>query len=151
VGWGGGVSVDQYIADEIAKDVLLKYRSLEMGVQVKSATVWSRMSYRAPDNPVPPREDPNQNFTDFFSDLQQDPFQLELIRKKRKSVLDAVIEDSDRLNARLGKDDRVKLDNHLEAIRSVEKRLDAQSSFGAACEVPAVDAPGESNFQQNDF
>jgi hypothetical protein len=80
VGWGGGQSVDQYIADEIAKDVVTKFKSLELGVQVRSSSVWSRMSYSAPDQPVPPREDPNQNFTDFFSDIESDPFALRLRR-----------------------------------------------------------------------
>ena len=93
VGWGGGQSVDQYIADEIAKDVVTKFKSLELGVQVRSSSVWSRMSYSAPDQPVPPREDPNQNFTDFFSDIESDPFALQLIQRRRKSVLDAVMED----------------------------------------------------------
>ena len=49
VGWGGGQSVDQYLADEIQKDVATKFKSLELGVQVRSSTVWSRMSYTGPD------------------------------------------------------------------------------------------------------
>jgi hypothetical protein len=148
VGWGGGVSVDQFIAGEIAKGVTTKFRSLELGVQVKSATVWSRLSYAGPDLPVPPREDPNQNFNDFFADLGTDPFALEVLRKKRKSVLDAVKDDYTSFNARLGKDDRVRLEQHLDAIRAVEMRLDATGQVGEACEVPTVELPGP-DYQQN--
>jgi hypothetical protein len=150
VGWGGGISVDQYIAGEIAKQVTTRYSSLEMGVQVKSASVWSRLSYAGPDLPVPPREDPTQNFNDFFSDIGTDPFALELLKRKRKSVLDAVKDDYTAFNARLGKEDRVRLEQHLDGIRAVETSLDATSQFGEACGIPTVELPG-GDFQQNDM
>jgi hypothetical protein len=147
VGWGGGISVDQYIANEIEKNTITKFRSLEFGNQVKSSSVWSRMSYTGPDQPVPHREDPNQNFVDLFGELNQDPFELELLRRKRKSVLDAVITDYESFNRRLGKDDREKLERHLDVIRAVELRLDA-GGFGDACEMPLD--PMLPNYDQND-
>lgn len=150
VGWGGGQSIDQFIAQEIAKNLTLKYKSLELGVQVKSESVWSRMSYAGPDTPLPPRENPVQNFDDFFSDLGTDPFALEVIKRKRKSVLDAVIGDYTSFNAKLGKDDKVRLEKHLDAIRELEKGLDATGVVGAACEVPTTDLPAEDAYQQND-
>ncbi len=149
VGWGGGQSIDQYIATEIAKTVTLKYSSLELGVQVKSESVWSRMCYAGPDNPLPPRENPTQNFNDFFSDLGTDPFALEVLKRKRKSVLDAVIGDYSSFNSRLGKDDRERLEKHLDAIREVEKSLDATGQVGEACDVPTTQLPGD-EYQQND-
>jgi hypothetical protein len=142
--------VDQYIADETAKDVVTKFKSLELGVQVKSSTVWSRMSYAAPDQPVPPREDPNQNFTDFFSDIDSDPFALQLIQRRRKSVLDAVMEDQAEFQKRLGADDRQKLEKHLESIRDLERRLEVTSTIGQACTTPELSLPG-SAFEQNDM
>ncbi len=150
VGWGGGASIDQYIASQIASDVTLRYSSLELGVQVKSESVWSRMSYAGPDMPVPPREDPTQNFNDFFSELGTDPFALELIKRKRKSVLDAVKGDYTAFNAKLGKDDKARLDQHLEAIRALELRLDATGQVGEMCEVPTTELPG-GDYQQNDL
>lgn len=149
VGWGGGRSVDQYIADEIAKDVVTKFRSLELGVQVRSSTVWSRMSYSEPDKPVPPREDPGQNFNDLFGDLDTDPFALELVRKRRRSVLDAVMEDHQAFSQRLGYQDKQTLDKHLQSIRDLETRLDATGVLGESCEQPGVALPGNA-YQQND-
>jgi hypothetical protein len=149
VGWGGGVSIDQFIAGEIEKTTLTKFRSLEFGVQVRSSSIWSRMSYTGPDQPVPHREDPNQNFTDLFSDLGTDPFELAVIKRRRKSVLDAVMKDYEAFNRRLGADDKARLDKHLTAIRELEKRLDATGSFGEACEVPTVELPGDA-YQQNE-
>jgi len=150
VGWGGGQSVDQYLADEIQKDVVTKFKSLELGVQVRNASVWSRMSYSGPDKPVPPREDPNQNFNDFFSDLDSDPFALQLIRRRRKSVLDAVMEDHAAFQQRLGYEDKQKLDKHLQSIRDLEGRLDVSTSFGEACGKPELALPGGS-YEQNDM
>lgn len=149
VGWGGGISVDQHIANEIAKTVTTKYRSLELGVQVKSANIWSRLSYSAGDQPIPPREDPNENFNALFSDLGEDPFALEVQRKKRKSVLDAVMDDYKSFNGKLGTDDKKRLDQHLESIRKVEQRLDATSQFGAECAIPGATLPGDI-YQEND-
>jgi hypothetical protein len=150
VGWGGGQSVDQYLASEIENDVVTKFKSLELGVQVRSSTVWSRMSYTAPDNPVPPREDPNQNFTDFFSDLESDPLALRLVQLRRKSVLDAVMEEHTAFQQRLGYEDRQKLDKHLQSIRDLETRLAVTTNFGEACGQPELELPGGS-FEQNDM
>jgi hypothetical protein len=149
VGWGGGISIDQHIANQIEMDTITKFRSLELGVQVNGSSIWSRMSYTGADEPVPHREDPNQNFTDLFSDLGTDPFELALVRRRRKSVLDAVMKDYESFNKRLGKDDRVRLDQHLTAIRELEQRLDATGGFGESCEVPTVELPGDA-FQEND-
>lgn len=142
VGWGGGQSIDQYIADRIEQDgVITKFRSLEFGVMTGNPTVWSRMSYTGPDEPVPHREDPHQNFNDLFGDFETDPFQLALVRRRRKSVLDAVMADYTSFNRRLGKEDRARLDAHLTAIRDLETRLDATSNFGEECAIPTVNMP----------
>jgi len=118
-------------------------------VQVRSASVWSRMSYTGPDQPVPHREDPNQNFNDLFGDLDTDPFELALIRKRRRSVLDAVMADHETFNKGLGYEDKLTLDKHLQSIRDLEGRLDAAGTLGEACQEPTVALPG-SSYQQND-
>ena len=141
VGWGGGISVDQHVANEIAKKTLTKFSSLEFGVQVKSNTIWSRMSYAGADQPIPPRDDPWQNFEDLFGDLTADPFGLAERRAKRHSVLDYVSSDFERLNSRLSGDDRIKLEQHLHAVREIEKRLDVANELGGACALPTLDAP----------
>jgi len=150
VGWGGGQSVDQYIADEIAKDVVTRFKSLELGVQVKSSSIWSRMSYTGPDQPVPPREDPSQNFADFFSDIDSDPFALQMVKRRRQSVLDAVMGEHAAFQNRLGYEDRQRLDKHLQSIRDLERRLDVTSVFGEACSQPNTELPGGA-YQQNDM
>lgn len=144
IGWGGGQSVDQYIADEIAKRVVTKFDSLQLGVQSGGGgvSVFSRMSYTGPLEPVPPRENPNQAFNDIFGDLDTDPFALQQIRRRRQSVLDAVLEEHAAFQKRLGYDDKQKLDKHLQSIRDLERRLDVTTNFGAACSSPELDLPG---------
>ena len=145
IGWGGGQSVDQYIADELAKDVVTKFKSLQLGVQSAGGgiSVFSRMSYTGPLQPVPPRENPNTNFTDFFSDVDSDPFALRLIQRRRKSVLDAVMDDHAAFQARLGYDDKQKLDKHLQSIRDLERRLEVTTNFGESCRSPELTLPGD--------
>jgi hypothetical protein len=57
-----------------------------------------------------------------------------------KSLLDAVIADAQALRTRIGQEDRLRLDSHLEGIRSLERRLVPPSGgtvpAGAACKDP---------------
>jgi hypothetical protein len=49
-----------------------------------------------------------------------------------KNLLDAALDDAHDLRRRLGKDDRQKLDEYLDAVRGVEKRLDPARGHDAA-------------------
>jgi hypothetical protein len=139
VGWGGGISLDQFLADKIGQTT--KFPSLEFGVQVQYANVSARVAYRGPGQPVPPEDDPYQAYLRIFSDLGSDPQALARLRAERHTVLDVVSEDYERLSARLGASDKQKLDAHLEAVREIDKRLDAPGVIGGACNPPDLGAP----------
>jgi len=141
VGWGGGISLDQFFANEIGQTT--RFPSLEFGVQVQYANVSARISYRGPGQPVPPEDDPYQAYQRIFSELGSDPEAVARLRAERKTVLDAVGDDYTRLSARLGVSDRMKVDAHLEAVREIEKRLDAPGVIGGACNPPNLGAPVE--------
>jgi hypothetical protein len=68
---------------------------------------------------------------------------MQVSRRLRKSVLDAVAEDVTGLQSRVGLHDRKRLDQHLANIRAIEKRLagDATSSSLGACTAPVRPAP----------
>lgn len=138
VGWGGGISVDQHVANHVGKDTKLK--SLEAGVQVKGATVWSRMSYLGSNQPIPPENDPAALYQRVFADLGADPLGLARLRARRKSVLDLVMGEYEALSPKLATFDREKLDQHLTAVREVEQRLDAVADLGGACAQPELGA-----------
>lgn len=139
VGWGGGISVDQAIANAIGG--ANKFRSLELGVQVQGANIWTRMSYLGADQPVPPEDDPYAAFDRIFGDLGADPLGAARRRALRHSVLDAVGDDHEALVARLGAEDKQKLEAHLTAIRDIEARLDFGGDLGGACVKPDLGTP----------
>ncbi len=71
VGWGGGISIDQYMAN--AMGTATKFPSLEFGVQVQYTNVSSRMIYAGPGQPVPPEDSPYQAFNRIFKGAPDPP------------------------------------------------------------------------------
>jgi len=135
VGWAGGISVDQAIANVVGSGTKLK--SLELGVQVHGATVWSRMSYLGPNQPVPPENDPQAVFDRLFADMTMSPAEVLKRDRRRKSILDLVKGEYAALTPRLDAFDRQKLEAHLTAIREVEKRLQTEvTGVSESCVLP---------------
>jgi len=70
-----------------------------------------------------------------------DPKVRAILRQEDRSILDAVNEDVNRLRGKLGGKDRGKVDQYMEAVRDVERRLqraEAQSDR----DMPALEGPG---------
>jgi len=135
-GWAGGISVDQRIAAVVG--VGTRFRSLELGVQVGSADNWGRMSYLGSDRPVPPESDPGRAYARIFSDFHTDPAELARLRARRKSILDAVGDQYSSVIARLGGEDKAKLDAHLGSIREIESRIGASETMAPGCVDPGA-------------
>src|SRR6185295_3414198 len=147
-GWSSGISVDQRVA--AVNGLGTRFRSLELGVQVGSADNWGRMSYLGGDRPVPPQSDPSRAYARLFSDFNTDPAALAKLRARRKSVLDAVGDQYSAALAKLGGNDRMKLDAHATSIREIELRLDAVvGAVSPACSNPAA-PPAALNVDLND-
>jgi Protein of unknown function (DUF1552) len=131
-GWGSGISLDQYLGDILALPT--RFKTLELGVHVRDSQVRGRISYRGADQPVPPREDPADVFDALFSgdgESAADP-ELARLRAERRSVFDLTKREIQRLQARLGAEDRVKLEAHLTSIRDIESRLSEVGGSGAS-------------------
>jgi hypothetical protein len=133
-GWGGGISVDQHIANAIGNKTA--YKSLEAGVQTGGATVWSRMSYAGSNQPIAPEPDPAAMFDRLFSDFDIDTSALQKLKAERGSVIDLVKDDLQRLSPRYGANDKLKIEAHLDAIREIEQRNDLAVPN---CEIPMLD------------
>lgn len=131
---GGGISVDQLVANKIGKGT--KLPSLELGVQASGPTGWIRMSYRGPNVSLPVENDPQKVFDRVFGSLGKDPLGLARARARKHSVLDAVMGEFDAVRNGLSSNDRTKLDNHLSAVRDLEKRLDTAAVLGGTCVKP---------------
>ena len=137
-GTAGGPSIDQALAKVIGNDT--KLRSLELGVESTISDLEpmvTRMSYGGPHDPRTPLDDPKQVFTRLFGDSLASQAEIEALRKRRRSVLDAVLGEFNSVNATLGYDDKQKLERHATAIRDIERQLDIMNMPNANCKVPS--------------
>jgi hypothetical protein len=142
--FAGGPSIDQVLAHALETEG--RRRSVELAVRWgtgKSHGVVSPMniiSYR--DNgtfePVAPLLDPAAIWNELFGSVPGG-------RDWDASILDAVGQRYQKLAGRLGAEDRVRLEAHLEQIRELEQRLAVVSS---SCSPPAfVENPGYDPFE----
>jgi hypothetical protein len=147
-GWGGGITIDRHIAQKVGQTTALS--SLELGMLVQESQIRTRMTYDGPELPVPPECDPVKAFDRIFGDLTAEPEALQRLREERKSILDTVGQDYQSLQPRLGSEDRLKVDAHLDAIREIEQMLEkATGSLGGNCQLPEVGAALDPKAQKN--
>ena len=132
-----GISMDQVIANHIGKDSL--FPSLELGIEPPSllgscdvgysCTYTNTLSWRSPTAPLPVSVKPQDVFERLFGDATAVDESARAAQNARKaSILDFVMADTQRLNPKLGANDRRKLEEYLDSIRSVEKRIQKASS-----------------------
>ncbi len=108
------VSADQLIAE--VQGASTRFPSLEMAIEGTSLA-WSRDGIQ-----LPAERNTQQLFNMLFG-VERDS--KETIRRRlsrRGSILDTVADDANRVNKKLGSEDRSKLDEYLTAVRQVEER-----------------------------
>ena len=125
-----GITVDQIAAKELGKDTPL--RSIELTVDPGflvgncengySCVYTSSLAWREDATPLPMEGDPRAVFERLFGDADNPAQRLVELRQDR-SVLDAVTQDLARLQSTLGNGDRAAVDDYLEAVRGVERRI----------------------------
>jgi hypothetical protein len=154
-----GPSSDQIVADGLG--VLAPPRSLVLRVQPTSyrptAAVRGRMSWDNKGRPIDPVVSPRNVFDSLFGALQApaDPAAAkaaQIAAQTRKSVLDLVLDSGTRLRTRLGQQDKMRLDKHLEDLRAFETSL-TLSPDAASCKAPATpgaDAPAGAAYSDED-
>ena len=75
---------------------------------------------------------------------------LRLIARLERSMLDAVREDAARVRRELGANDRVRIDDHLESLRALERRImDYQARLDGGGEGLACEDPGQPTSSEN--
>ena len=122
-GWASGPSIDQYAAQRLQPATPLT--SLELGVRVKQAIPRTRIIYRGANQPVPPENDPVAAYSRVFGNGGADPdtMAMERLLRRRRSVMDFIRRDFEVLRGQVDRADRMKLEQHAEAIRDLERRL----------------------------
>lgn len=142
-----GMSVDQVAAEKYGKET--KLPSLELGIEGGrqagscdsgySCAYSSNISWKSPSQPMAKEVNPKLAFERLFGDSRDEQARAER-DFYRKSILDFVVEDSGKLNTRLGTTDRRKLDEYFTSIREIEKRIErASNNRGKLPDRPAPD------------
>src|SRR5882757_7923208 len=127
-----GISVDQVAAREFGKYTQLA--SLEVGLDppdivgacesAYSCAYYNTISWRNETTPLPMENRPRAIFERLFGDGGTTDAKARLAaRQEFRSILDAVGDDVKRLRGKLGGPDRGKIEQYLDAVRDVERRM----------------------------
>ena len=143
-----GKTVDQYAADVLGADTSL--RSLELTTESNftvgncengySCTYQNSTSWRSPTTPLPHERDPRVVFQRLFGDggsVEARRVQMQTDR----SILDSVSESIGRIERRLGLRDRTAVEEYLDAVREVERRIQLAEGSHASNPLPTVEQP----------
>ena len=122
-----GTSVDQFVAQQIGHRT--KLPSLVLGCEKANPSVHkdysmlysSHISWSSPTTPTPLEVYPALAFDQLFKDKSQ---------AGDESILDAVLEDAKGLRKGISRLDQQKLDEYLNSVREVEKRIESAGKRG---------------------
>jgi hypothetical protein len=131
-GYCTGASVDQIAAAKIGQDTALP--SLQLGTANRATRMHtSNISWRSANTPMGKESNPRAVLSRMFGDPKGDVY--------RRSLLDRALAEARQLRAQLGGNDRAKLDEYFEAIRSVEQRIQNSERRNADRPAPTIQVP----------
>jgi hypothetical protein len=126
-----GISADQIAAKEFGKYTQLA--SLEVGLEASEVVgacesaygcaYYNTISWRNENTPLPMENRPRAIFERLFGDAGTDPKVRSAFRQEDRSILDAISAEVKQLRIKVGGTDRDKIDQYLEAVRDVERRI----------------------------
>lgn len=145
-----GVSADQIAAQEFGKATQLA--SLEIGLESPalaggcdsgySCAYTNTIAWRTPITPLPVEVNPRALFERLFGDGEStDPKARLAALKEQRSILDYIRDDVARLGSGLGNRDRNKLDEYVDAIRDIERRIQKAEEQNASIKMPLMERP----------
>jgi len=143
------VSADQIAAKQLGAQT--QFGSLELGIEEPSfaggcdsgysCAYTNTLSWRGPTTPNPVEISPRALFERLFGDGETTDFAARLKRMQENiSILDYVRTDVARLQPALGTRDKSKLDEYLESIRDIERRIQ-KAEEQKAKKAPILDRP----------
>jgi len=143
------VSIDQLLARHFAAETQVPSLELSMDAPANagactgnlSCVYTHTLSWRSPTQPLPMEWNPRAVFERLFGDSGSTDWKAREARlRQRKSILDSVAEKLASIKSDLGAGDRTKVDEYVEAVRDVERRLQkAEEQSDVA--LPAVEQP----------
>jgi hypothetical protein len=142
-----GISADQIAAAALGKETALP--SLELGIDLNflagqcensySCAYLNTLAWSSPTTPLPTENNPRIVFERLFGDGGTPEQRAEQARENQ-SILDSVLDDLARLQRRLGPGDRGRVNEYLDAVREVERRIHGVERNSDA-ELPTLERP----------
>jgi hypothetical protein len=143
-----GTTVDQIAARQLGRDTPLP--SLELAMDMLQivgqcdngyACVYqNNLSWSSPTTPLPAEAHPRLVFEALFGEGGT-PADRKAALRRRASLLDFVKDDVTRLGHELGPADRRRVDQYLDAVRDVERRIQRAEKGVADNPLPDLDRP----------
>jgi hypothetical protein len=144
-----GVSIDQVIASQFRAETPLP--SLELAILPNSVTggcdtgyscaYSTTLSWASPTTPLPTQSSPRLVFEQLFGDGGPASSQLAAARTK-KSILDSAVAELAGFHKQLGPQDRATLNDYLDTMREVERRIQQTEEKNALSPLPEYERPG---------
>ncbi len=143
-------TLDQYLAEHLKGD--RPYRNLALAATGSTDIGQGHISFRAGGQAETVVRSPRQLFDTLFGgavDMGGD-MEAERLRRRQASILDAVREDANRLNQRLGAVDRQRIDQYLQAVFELEQQVNTTPP--STCVAPtAPDSGGDWHSKSKQF
>jgi hypothetical protein len=142
------ITVDQLAAKQVGKetpvpslelctDLIAQVGNCDNGL---ACAYQNNLSWSGPTTPLPAEADPRVVFERLFGDGGTAKDRLAELRKNR-SILDWVTEDMARLQRKVSSADRTKIDQYLDSIREVERRIQNAERKSNETPLPKLERP----------
>ena len=139
-----GTTIDQMAARVIGNDT--PFPSLELSTEggtvcdpAYGCSYGNTISFRSPTQPLPMEYNPRKIFYRLFGQGDTADERVAIVRETG-SILDAITGDAKALEQRLGGRDRAMVNDYLDSVREIERRVQKMQSQGMG-DVKLPDAP----------
>ena len=143
-----GMTADQIAAAGLGQDTPLP--SLELAIDLDglvgncengySCVYLNTVAWRSATTPLPMENNPRVVFERLFGDGGTTEQRVAEMRRDR-SILDSVTDDLAALEREVGGGDRARIDQYLDSVRALERRIQLAEAQSATVELPDLDRP----------
>ncbi len=143
-----GTTVDQIVAKQIGHETPIP--SLELGTDLiaqvgncdngYACVYMNNLSWASPTSPLPTEADPRAVFERLFGDGGS-PDERRAEMRRNASILDWVLDDMAALRAKVGAGDRQRVNEYLDTVREVERRIQRAERQSADSPLPDLERP----------
>jgi hypothetical protein len=143
-----GTTVDQIAAQQIGKETPLPSLELAMDLMATvgdcdngfACVYQNNLSWSSPTTPLPAEAHPRAVFERLFGDGGKTADRRAEM-KKDASILDWITEDIASLRGKVGPADRTRINQYLDTVREVERRIQKAEAQARESRLPELDRP----------